>query len=159
MSWPSLGLPLLVLALGTAGEPAQKKPVPVYTNDDLDRIAPRRDETGVNSTVAAPARPTTAAPREGDEDRARSEAYWRREGERHRVRQQRARARIESLRGRIVSLEAHSGPLSAEVRARRTAQVEGFRRQIDALDAQIREEEAQLADRARRAGALPGWLR
>src|SRR6266540_5604728 len=55
MSWPSLGLRLLLLAAGPAGVSEEKKPVPLYTNDDLERVSPHRDETGVNSKVVAAA--------------------------------------------------------------------------------------------------------
>jgi hypothetical protein len=167
MTWPCLGLRLL-LALGTAGDPQphtptgaaapEKKPVPVYTNDDLDRISPFRDETGVSSTVAVPPR-VTAPRREADDGRARTEAYWRREAERLRLRLQRMRDRVDDLRGHVAASEAQSGRRSPEARSQRAAQVEAWERQIGTLEARIREEEAQLADRARRAGALPGWLR
>ena len=157
MTWRSLGLSLLVLALGTAGGAEEKKPVPVYTNDDLDRIAPFRDQTGVN---AAAAPQTAAAPRRADSASAgKAEAYWRREAEKVRARQQRGRARIDSLRSRLVAAEARSGPRSGEARARTAVQVEAWRADIEALEAQLREEDARFADRARRARALPGWLR
>jgi hypothetical protein len=158
MTWPCLGLRLLLLASGTAGEPQERKPVPVYTNDDLDRISPFRDETGVSSTVAVPTRPT-ASGRDADDGRARSEAYWRREAERLRVRLQRARDRVEDLRARLAASEEPSGLRSREARSRAAAQAEAWRRQIGAMEARIRESEAHFADRARRAGALPGWLR
>lgn len=159
MTWPCLRFRLLLLALGTAGGAEQeKKPVPVYTNDDLDRISPLRDETGVSSTVAAPPR-LTASGRDVEDGRARSEAYWRREAERVRVRLQRARDRVEDLRARLAASEEPSGPRSGEARSRAAAQAEAWRRQIGAMEARIRESEAHFADRARRAGALPGWLR
>jgi hypothetical protein len=157
MTWPCLCFRLL-LALGTAGEPQEKKPVPVYTNDDLDRISPFRGETGVSSTVAVPPHPTGSG-RHVDDGRARSEAYWRREAERLRVRLQRARDRVDDLRARLAASEGESGPRSGEARMRAAAQAEAWRRQIAAMEARIRESEAHFADRARRAGALPGWLR
>jgi hypothetical protein len=158
MMWPSLGLTLLVLALGTAAEADQKKPVPVYTNDDLDRLAPFRDETGVNSSGAPVPRTPKAEGTAGDHA-AKSEAYWRREADKLRVRQQRTRDRIENLRSRVAAAETQSGPRSGEARARSAAQVEIWRGQIGVLEGRLREEDGQLADRARRAGALPGWLR
>lgn len=158
MAWPCLGLRLLVLALGTAGEPLEKKPVPVYTNDDLDRVAPFRDETGVNSSGAS--RPRTPSPARGaDEGAAKSEAYWRREAAKLRARQQRTRDRVANLRSRVATVEAQSGPRSGEARARGTALVEMWRGHIATLEARLREEDGEFADRARRAGALPGWLR
>jgi len=157
MSWPCLGL-LLLLAAGGPVPSEDKKPVPLYTNEDLDRISPYRDETGVRSTVAVPPR-LPGSGREGDDGRARSEAYWRREAERLRVRLQRARDRVDDLRARLAALEEPTGPRSGQARARAIAQAEAWRRQIEAMEARIREAEAQFADRARRAGALPGWLR
>ena len=158
MTWRSLGLSLLVLALGTAGAAEEKKPVPVYTNDDLDRIAPFRDQTGVNSP-AAPVTATVAPGRAESGGAGKAEAYWRREVEKLRARQQRGHARIDTLRSRLAAAEARSGPRSGEARARAAAQVEMWRADIEVLEAQLREEDARFADRARRAGALPGWLR
>ena len=158
MTWPSLGLSLLVLALGTAGAAEEKKPVPVYTNDDLDRVAPRRDETGVNSS-GAPVMPATSPAGEAGDGSAKSEAYWRREADKLRARQQRTRDRIDNLRSRVAAVEGRSGPRSGEARARGAAQVEIWRGYIAVLEGRLREEDGQFADRARRAGALPGWLR
>ena len=158
MTWPSLGLPLLVLALGTAGAAEEKKRVPVYTNDDLDRVAPLRGQTGVDSSGV----PVTHAPppeRGADRGAIKAEAYWRREADKLRARQERTRDRIENLRSRVSAVEAQSGPRSGEARARGAAQVEIWRGHIALLEARLREEDGQFADRARRAGALPGWLR
>src|SRR5437764_930328 len=47
MSWTCVGLGLLLLA-GPGGAPEEKKRVPVYTNEDLERVSPRRGETGVD---------------------------------------------------------------------------------------------------------------
>ena len=160
MTWPSLGLSLAVLALGTPGVAEEKKQVPVYTNDDLDRIAPFRDQTGVNSPGATVARTPPAGRGAGDgASQARTEAYWRREAEKLRVRQQRARDRIDVLRAKVAAAAAQSGPRSGEARARGVAQVDMWLGQIGTLEARLREEDALFADRARQAGALPGWLR
>jgi hypothetical protein len=164
MTWPSLGLSLLVFALGTAGAAEEKKQVPVYTNDDLDRIAPLRDQTGVNSSgapVTTSPLPSGKAGKAGPSGdfAAKSEAYWRREAYKLRTRQQKTRDRIENLRSRVAATEAQSGPRSGEARARSAAQAEIWRGHIAVLEARMREEDAQFADRARRAGALPGWLR
>jgi hypothetical protein len=158
MTWPSLGLSVVVLALGTAGAAEEKKTVPVYTNDDLDRMAPLRDQTGVNSSGAVVTRRGPPA-RGGNDAAGKTEAYWRREAEKLRVRQQRARDRIETLRSKMAAVQAQSGPRSAETRARGSAQVEVWVGQIATLEARLREEDARFADRARQAGALPGWVR
>jgi len=165
MSWPCLGLRLLLLAAGAAPS-EEKKPVPVYTNEDLDRISPHRDETGVNSRVTVPVtRP--ASGRGADDGRARSEAYWRKQAESLHVRQQRARERIDDLRARIAEKEAKAADESFRSPSRRgrssrassDTSLEAMRRQLAALEDRVRDEETRFEDRARREGALPGWLR
>jgi hypothetical protein len=165
MSWPCLGLRLLLLAAGGAVPSEEKKPVPVYTNEDLDRISPHRDETGVNSQVSVPP-VRSASPRGSDEGRARSEAYWRKEADRLRLRLQRARERIDDLRARIAEKEAKADERSFGSRPRRgrsaassDAPLEAMRRRLAAMEERVRDEEARFEDRARREGALPGWLR
>jgi hypothetical protein len=167
MSWPCLGLRLLLLAAGGAAASEEKKPVPVYTNEDLDRISPHRDETGVNSRVTVPVVPPSST-RGADEGRARSEAYWRKQADSLRVRLQRARERIDDLRARIAEKEAKadeeafgSGARRGRGRSRSAsdASLEAMRRQLAALEARARDEETRFEERARREGALPGWLR
>jgi hypothetical protein len=165
MSWPCLGLRLLLLAAGGAAASEEKKPVPVYTNEDLDRISPHRDETGVNSQVTVTV-PRPASARAPDEGRARAEAYWRRQAESLHVRLQRVRERIDDLRARIAEREAKTEDASFRSRSRRgrppassDASREGMRRQLAALEARVRDEETRFEERARREGALPGWLR
>jgi hypothetical protein len=168
MSWPCLGLCLLLLAAGPAPseEPSkEKKPAPLYTNEDLDRISPHRDETGVNSQVTVPvARPAPA--RGSDDGRARSEAHWRTQADRLHVRLQHARERIDDLRARIAEKEAKAADEGRGSRSRRgrahassDASLEAMRRQLAALEARVRDEETRFEERARREGALPGWLR
>jgi hypothetical protein len=164
MSWPCLGLRLLLLASGAAPS-EEKKPVPVYTNEDLDRISPHRDETGVNSRVAVPV-PRAPSTRGSDDGRARAEAYWRKQADVLHVRLQRVRERIDDLRARIAEKEAKAGEESFRSRSRRgaarassEAPLEAMRRQLAALEARVRDEETRFEERARREGALPGWLR
>ena len=164
MSWPCLGLRLLLLAAGAAPS-EEKKPVPVYTNEDLDRISPHRDETGVNSRVTVPV-PRPAPTRASDDGRARAEAYWRKQAEGLHVRRQRAREHIDDLRARIAEKEAKAAEESFGSRSRRgrshassDAPLEAMRRQLAAMESRVREEETRFEERARREGALPGWLR
>ena len=159
MSWPCLGLRLLLLLAGASGEPEEKKPVPVYTNDDLDRVSPFRDETGVSSSVPLPAPSTSRPPAEGRG--LRGEAYWRREADRLHDRLRLARDRIDALRGRIAEREARgpARPRSRGSSASTEAQVEAWRRQAETLESRVHDEEARFLDRARREGALPGWIR
>jgi hypothetical protein len=167
MSWPCLGLPLLLLAAGAAPS-EEKKPVPVYTNDDLDRISPHRDETGVNSRVTVPeSRP--ASGRASDVERARSEAYWRKQADALHVRLQRARERIDDLRARIAEKEEKASDESFRSASRRgrsrassassDTALEAMRRRLAAMEDRVRDEETRFEERARREGALPGWLR
>jgi hypothetical protein len=165
MSWPCVGLRLLLLAASAAAGSEEKKPVPVYTNEDLDRISPHRDETGVNSRVVVPPVPAPSA-RASPDERARSEAHWRRQAESLHVRLQRVRERIEDLRARIAEKEAKADDTSLRTRSRRgpsrassDAPLEAMRRQLAAMEARVRDEEVRFEERARREGALPGWLR
>lgn len=167
MSWPCLGRLLLLLAAGAASS-EEKKPVPVYTNEDLDRISPHRDETGVNSRVTV-AVPRPASARASDDGRARSEAYWRKQADSLHVRLQRARERIDDLRARIAEKEAKAADESFRSGSRRgrsrassaasDASLEAMRRQLAAMEDRVRDEETRFEERARREGALPGWLR
>jgi hypothetical protein len=159
MSCPGLCLGVLLAASAAAGAPNEKKPVPLYTNEDLERVAPRRDQTGVNSTVAAPLEPAPASRRSADEGRAKAEAYWRRQSERVHDRLQRERDRIEDLRARIAEREDKAPGPSRRASKGPDTQLEAWRRQLAALEARVKEAEARFEDRARREGALPGWLR
>ena len=141
---------LLCLPLA-ANEPAQRRPARVYTNDDLDRVAPRRGETGVLSTAPpppAPAAPEKAPPHD------HGEAYWRREAGRVKERVEALRERARDLRLRVEERRRKPG-----VRPYSDPQVEALQERLSALEARIREMESSFLDRARREGALPGWLR
>jgi hypothetical protein len=170
MSWTLIGLLVLWAPAvnAAAQEPREKKPVPVYTNEDLDRVAPHRDETGVNSQPAAPPPAERTAGRAAPsrrsagaaESRLGGEEYWRRESDRLRLRLDRERSRIDSLRARIAAHESQPRSLSRRPTASRPeAELETWKSQLAALEAQVRETEARFEDRARREGALPGWLR
>ncbi len=124
----------------------------VYTNDDLARVSPRRGETGVESRPAAPApaeSATDAAPAKGG-----GESYWR--GEAARVRQ-----RVDPWRDTAADLRAEIAARQAEpgVRPYTDPKVRALQRKLAALEARIRDAEDRLEERARRARALPGWLR
>lgn len=144
------------------GSEEEKKPAPVYTNEDLDRVAPFRDETGVNSKPAArltdPAGvPAESASRRGDaaSDKRRSaEEYWRREADRVRGRLQPARDRAAELRLKIEERRRQPG-----VRPYTDPRILADQRRLEGLEQRIREAESRFEDRARRQGALPGWLR
>ncbi len=170
MSWSCVGLALLLLA-GTAGAPEEKKPVTLYTNEDLERVSPWRGQTGVESRPDALPLPASGVDAAGTAaPDGRGERYWRREAEKVRDRLRPRRARIEALRARIAEREAHPGVTRSRRAGRgggstratsssRESPLAVWRRQVAALEHEVREEEDRFEERARRAGALPGWLR
>ena len=159
---------LAFLASPAIAEQAEgKKPaVPVYTNEDLERVRPFRDETGVASVPAFPPdeqrgrsapRPDVAgAKARGRSADRHSEAYWRAEAERVRERLRRLEEQAEELRRRIAA--ARSEPWSSR-RRRAAPDTRAWQARLAAVEERRRQIEADLLDRARRDGALPGWLR
>ncbi|HXK12095.1 MAG TPA: hypothetical protein VMT70_20820 [Vicinamibacteria bacterium] len=138
-----------------------RPPVRVYTNADLDRVRPFRDETGVRSVPAAPAGHEDARSSPHERARARGESYWRREAER-------VRERVRSMETQAAELRAEIAERSDDLshlrtRGHRSPSVStspatlGAR--LAALERRMREIQDDLAERARREGALPGWLR
>ena len=136
----------------------EKQEVRNYTNDDLDRVRPRRDETGVNSSPAPTGlRPAVAgapAPGRGVKGAQSSEAYWRKEAERQRVRMDVFRREAAALEQKLAERQRKPG-----VRPYSDPEIERYRASLSELHARAREVEARFLDRARREGALPGWLR
>jgi DNA repair exonuclease SbcCD ATPase subunit len=143
----------VVCASAAAAEGATKKAVRVYTNEDLDRYAGRREEPSV-AGLPAP------APPEPDRPPERGERYWRHEAERVRERTGVLRAEVDLLRARLTALReaSRTRPLVSRRRGDEpnTAELES---RLRALQARIGALQADLEERARRAGALPGWLR
>jgi len=150
-------LALAVLpAFGEEGRPAR-----VYTNEDLERVAPLRGETGVLSRPGTPPAGKATARKPAERGAAaRGEAYWRSQASRVRekvrtIREQASRIReqIEREAERATKGKGRRGRLRApwaeDNRARRLREIE----------ARSREVESEFEDRARREGALPGWLR
>jgi hypothetical protein len=150
--------------------PALRLPTRVYTNEDLDRVRPFRDETGVRSVPAVA--PESSAPSSGATERARpgspsadarrrGEEYWQREAERVRDRIRAMETQADELRLRIAERAEEAGRVLS--RGRRSSSGAGsaaiLRARIVALERRMRQMETDLSDRARRAGALPGWLR
>ena len=135
-----------------------KPPVRVYTNEDLDRVRPFRDETGVSSVPAVPPGAPEAGPRGGERPRARGETFWRREAERVRDRVRTMEAQAAELRAQIAERADEASHLT---RGRRStgSGLTTLRAKLAGLERRMRQMEEDLADRARREGALPGWLR
>jgi hypothetical protein len=140
--------------------PPARPPVRVYTNDDLDRVRPFRDETGVRSVpaVAPDDRPAPAEKRRG-----RGEEYWRREAARIRERLRAMEAQAADARAQLAEQADETSHVLGR-RRRSSASLSGsgsarLQARLAALAKRMREIEEDLADRARRDGALPGWLR
>jgi hypothetical protein len=136
---------------GKQAQQQKKKPVPLYTDEDLQRVSPSRGQTGGDSEPASAPEPAAAEP---DRNRARGEAYWRAEVDRLNHRLQPLRERVEQLRGDIDERRRAPG-----VRPYSDPRVESLQRRLAALEQRIRDAEDRLHERARREGALPGWLR
>ena len=143
------------LAAGALCVPARSeekaRPVPVYTNDDLERLSPLRGQTGVLST---PGDRPPAEPGPAERPRGRGEEYWRREARRLREKLDPLRQRADDLRVRIAERRRKPG-----VRPYTDPQVQADERRLAALESRMRGLESDFEDRARREGALPGWLR
>jgi hypothetical protein len=151
-SWILAGALLCASAGARAGRDDEKKAVPRYTNDDLDRVSPLRAQTG--GSTPAPEPPATAKPEPRPPGRAHDESYWRREAERLQDRLQPLRDRVEDLRMRIE--ERRRNP---RVRPYSDPTIESWQRRLTGLEQRIREAEDRLHERARREAAPTGWLR
>jgi hypothetical protein len=160
----AFGLSTLVRVTGGApdGPPPQRPAPRVYTNEDLERVHRFRDQTGVHSVPAeVPEDETTSAPAETPR-RGKGEDYWRREAARVRDRVLGLEGQAAELRARIADRAREQGRLPT---GRRRASGTGsssestLRAKLEALERRMRRAEDDLLDRARRDGALPGWLR
>jgi len=142
-----------------ARNPSDRPEAPLYTNEDLDRVHPYRNQTGVASVPASAPDRRRPASRPAGSPRARGEDYWRKEAARVRERVAALQARAEEVRADLAALEKRKreSPLgrnlgNASSGGRLKARLAGIERQIRLI-------EDELRDRARRQGALPGWLR
>jgi hypothetical protein len=121
-------------------------------------VAPCRGETGVLSRPEVRSEAVTRA--EGREPKERDEAYWRREADRLRARLRPLKRRADELRLRLQ--EARVDPGKKKLRSGRGSgggSTEALSQRLEAVEAEIREREDELYERARRERVLPGWLR
>jgi hypothetical protein len=173
---PGFGLSAILCASAAASDDPppspQRPPVRVYTNEDLDRVRPFRNETGVASVPAVapdgPASRSRAGALDGRgsalvDAHGRGEDYWRREAERVRDRMRAMATQADELRLRLAERSEEAS--HALTRGRRGSSGSGatsaasLRARIAALESRMKEMETDLSERARRARALPGWLR
>jgi hypothetical protein len=137
---------------------AEKKAVPTYTNEDLDRVRPYRDQIGGASKPAV--RPGGAEARAKPAASGRSEEKWRQEAARVRTRVAALQEQARKLREQIDRAKEKRGSASGRSGQRARWEVEDAReKRVREIEAQARDVQAELEDRARREGALPGWLR
>lgn len=143
----------------------EKKAAPLYTNVDLERFAPLRAETGATSTpVSQPAPFVDDRPA-----RERAEVHWRREADRHHTRMAALKRQADELRLRLEDLRQkaeewpRNGPQgrgrSAWQRPTSDRPVQAAEARVRAVEERIRQLDLDFEDRARREGALPGWIR
>jgi hypothetical protein len=141
--------------------PPSRRAPRVYTNEDLDRVHRFRDQTGVQSVPVEPPETAPARPAGGKPSKERGEEYWRREASR-------VRDKVQALQVQAAGLRAQIAERAAEERrflSRRRSSGGGgvspatLRAKLTALERRMARLEDELLDRARRAGALPGWLR
>jgi len=120
---------------------------PLFTNDDLgDKTRPFTE--GIGRSVAPRVRP--------ERDLVRERRFWRKEKAKHDRDMRTIERRIEGLESRLRelrSLRARRQP------ARLTAQRESLEEALDAAKREHRRRELRFRERARKAGAFPGWLR
>ena len=127
----------------------------VYTNDDLERVAPYRDQTGVNQKPAAPPAREAVPPRpRAAQTDVRDESYWRREADRTAKEVRGLRVEAAELADRVGRRRREQGVLPYS-----DPEVVALEAKRWALEEEAREAQNKLEERARRAGALPGWLR
>ena len=163
--FPSRAIGLLALACAAAAgaedapRPADRKPPRVYTNADLDRVHPLAGQTGGSSTPAsAPDEPEAAEPE--PRSRGRGEKYWREEAARVRERLRSLEERAAGVRARIAE-RSRETPVygSRSGSSSKSSGVASLNASLTALERRIRSTRDDLEERARRDGALPGWLR
>lgn len=168
----TLGLLAVACATGTLASarenprPPARPPARVYTNADLERIHPLAGQTGGSSLPAVPADVSPAGDGE-TASRGRGEDYWRREAAAVRERLLALEERAAGLRTRIAERERAPREETIYGARRRSSSgsssgstsVASLRASLAAVERRIRRAQEDLEERARRDGALPGWLR
>jgi hypothetical protein len=149
--------------------------VKVYTEEDLKKA--RESESGAVTVLPENGNLQGGSASSGDDDemvsgegrpvggRRRSETYWRDRATRARSAVEEADAKVKDLEARIAALRNDMNPVNTQDPNRLQSRDRELREAIDALDAARQSADAarkalsDLEEEARRAGALPGWLR
>jgi hypothetical protein len=148
--------------------------VKTYTEEDLKKA--RESESGAvtvlpeNGNVGSAPSASDDGESASGEGRAagggrRNEAYWRGRATRLREAVEEADNKVKELEARITALRNDLNPTNLQDPNRLQTRDRELREAMDSLDATRREAEtarkalADLDDEARRAGAMPGWVR
>lgn len=162
---------LLLVAIGLppalrADEP--RRPTPSYSDADLARYAATRPPTAEPEAAATSARPEPGQrrrPARADaaddldreaSQRASDERYWRREAEQARDRARKYEDQATTLEAQVVEQRQSSRRSRSGAAAPQVASLE---RRARLARERAREILDAFEERARRAGALPGWIR
>ena len=156
------GLSLVLLASSARAaqepKPTPRPPVRVYTNADLDRVHPFASETGVSS-VPAVAPEAARASRPPEARRAKGEERWRAEAARVRERLRGLEERAAELRAQIAEQSSPSEVFGRRRASSGKSRLASLQASLAAVERRARLAQEDLEERARRDGALPGWLR
>jgi hypothetical protein len=154
---------VLCLSSRASGEekPAPLRPaVRVYTNADLERVHPYRDETGVASVPAeSDSEPESGHAPSDEKARRQAEAYWRREAARVRDRVRKLEVQAADVRAQLSRAEEEARRSPTRARGSSALSPARLTARLRALERRMRQMEDDLRERARRERALPGWLR
>lgn len=129
-----------------------------YTDRDLERYAHRRAEglAGVRPSGTLPPKESKAPEPSPSRDLEAEKAFWRKESERHRREVARLDARIRRLEWRLTQARSRQRPGGG---IREDPALTLLAESVQALVDERRLLEETFRERARRAGAFPGWLR
>lgn len=149
--------------------------VKVYTDEDLKKA--RESESGAVTVLPENGNLEAGSASSGDDDevvsgegrpvggRRRTETYWRDRATRARTAVEEADAKVKDLEARVAAIRNDMNPVNTQDPNRLQSRDRELREAIDALDAArlsadaARKALSDLEEEARRAGALPGWLR
>lgn len=150
----------------------------VYTDEDLKKareagtsnvnFLPENENIGASSASSSSDEEERVSGEEGGGGRrnvARNERYWRRLATQRKQAVTHAEARIRELESRIAALRNDMSPTNVQDPNRLQTQGRDLQQAQEELEAARRELEqarqalVDLEDEARRAGAMPGWVR
>ena len=137
----------------TPGSTSKAAPVPHEPREEpgLDPGSPE----GPPSTSVVPHSAEEAKPDGEEQDRAQQEAYWHKRMQDARSRVERAEANLEKATQYAGRSMGFTGRHALRLQAAAQERVEKAQKELD----EARQELDDLPDEARRAGAMPGWLR